>query len=87
MLINLDPGSFEMPNDEVYSVSNNSKGKVFMNGAELECCIYCNVTRGFAVCIKRDLKGKLIVSDGDIIHNLRFGVMTFEPLSMLNDEE
>lgn len=79
-MITLDTTSIEAPHNEVYSVERGSRVKVFINGYELGGCVYCNVNKGVAICVKRDLSGAMMVADGAIVHELVFGVITVKPM-------
>lgn len=80
MLFDLDLSNLHHSDDEVYSAHLNSRVYVFIDGVELKRCIYCNVTKGFAICIKEDMKGNIVVSEGNIIHELRFGSIEVQPM-------
>ena len=78
-MITLDTTSIDSASDEIYSVERGSKVYVFIDGKELKKCVYCNVSKGVAICLKRDLSGnEVVVSDGSIVHELVFGVITVE---------
>ena len=79
-MITLDTTSLDSGTDEIYSVERGSKVKVFLNGDELERCIYCNVSKGVAICLKRDLKGRIVVVNNTPVHELIFGNITVEPI-------
>ena len=78
-MITLDTTSISESADEIYSVDKGSLVKVFINGAELKGCVYVNVTKGVAICLKRDLSGKFVVADGRVVHELVFGEVTVKP--------
>ena len=80
-MITLDTTSLDSGTDEVYSVERGSKVKVFLNGDELKGCVYCNVSKGVAICVKRDLSGLMMVADGCVVHELVFGDVTVKQLS------
>lgn len=80
-MITLDTTSLNDSKDEIYSVERGSKVEVFLNGDELKSCIYCNVSKGVAICLKRDLKGRIVVVNDTPVHELIFGDITVEPLS------
>lgn len=77
-MITLDTTSIHNTTDEIYSVENGSRVKVYVNGSELKGCVYVNVTKGVAICLKRDLSGKFVVADGKVVHELVFGTITVE---------
>lgn len=77
-MITLDATSLDSGTDEIYSVERGSKVKVFLNGDELKHCTYVNVTKGVAICVKRDLNGYMIAAQGDIVYELVFGDFTIE---------
>lgn len=77
-MITLDTTSLDSGADEIYSVERGSKVKVFLNGNELKGCIYCNVSKGVAICVKRDLSGAMMVAQDKIVHELIFGDITVE---------
>lgn len=81
-MITLDTTSIEAPHDEVYSVERGSKVEVFLNGHELKDCFYCNVSKGVAICIKRDLSGQMMVAQDKIVHELVFGVVTVKSMDV-----
>lgn len=83
-MITLDTTSIEAPHDEVYSVERGSRVKVFIDGHELKNCVYCNVSKGVAICVKRDLSGKMMVAQDKIVHELVFGVITVKPMDTDN---
>lgn len=79
-MITLDTTSLNDSKDEIYSVERGSKVKVFLNGDELKGCVYCNVSKGVAICLKRDLKGRIVVVNDTPVHELIFGGITVEPI-------
>ena len=79
-MITLDTTSIDSGTDEIYSVERGSKVKVFLNGDELKGCLYCNVSKGVAICVKRDLRGMMVVAQDNIVHELIFGEITVEPV-------
>lgn len=79
-MITLDTTSLNDSKDEIYSVERGSKVEVFLNGDELKRCIYCNVSKGVAICLKRDLKGRIVVVNDTPVHELIFGDITVEPI-------
>lgn len=83
-MITLDTTSIETPHDEVYSVERGSKVQVFLNGDEIKGCVYCNVSKGIAICVKRDLSGQMMVAQDKIVHELVFGVVTVKPMDVDN---
>ena len=52
-----------------------------MNGNQLERCVYCNITKGVAICIKRDISGRIVVVKGEIVYELVFGDITIEHIN------
>lgn len=78
-MITLDTTSIDSGTDEIYSVERGSKVNVFLNGEELQRVVYCNVTKGVAICHKRDLSGNVVIADMSIVHELLFGELTVEP--------
>nr|WP_313974103.1 hypothetical protein [uncultured Psychrobacter sp.] len=84
-MITLDTTSLDSGTDEIYSVECGSKVKVFLNGDELKGCVYCNVSKGVAICVKRDLSGLMMVADGRVVHELIFGDITVEQVGGSND--
>lgn len=79
-MITLSMVGFDGSSDEIYSVERGSKVKVFLNSDNLKDCIYCNVTRGVAICAKRDLSENTIIGDGCIIYELVFGDFIIESI-------
>lgn len=79
-MITLDTTSLDSGADEIYSVERGSKVKAFLNGDELKGCVYCNVSKGVAICVKRDLSGLMMVADGRVVHELVFGDLTVKPI-------
>ena len=77
-MITLDTTSLDSGADEIYSVERGSKVKVFLNGNELRGCIYCNVSKGVAICVKRDLRGQMMIAQDEIVHELVFGDFNVE---------
>ena len=79
-MITLDITSIDSSDDEIYSVERGSRVYIFLDGKELKNCVYCNVSKGVAICVKRDLSGSTIAiaNDGSIIHELVFGAFTVE---------
>lgn len=80
-MITLDTTSLNDSKDEIYSVERGSKVEVFLNGDELKRCIYCNVSKGVAICLKRDLKGRIVVVNDTPVHELVFGNITVEQIN------
>lgn len=86
-MITLDTTSIDISDDEIYSVERGSKVYVYVDGKELKRCVYCNVSKGVAICLKRDLSGnEVVVSDGCIVHELVFGVITVEEVDKVEAE-
>lgn len=81
-MITLSMAGFDDGGDEIYSVERGSKVKVFLGDELVKSCVYVNVTKGVAICVKRDLTGAMIVADGDIIHELVFGNFTIEKIDI-----
>ena len=79
-MITLDTTSIESGTDEIYSVERGSMVKVFLNGHALKHCRYANVTKGIAICGKRDLSNHIVVYDGTIVHEIVFGDITVKPI-------
>lgn len=77
-MITLDATSLDSGTDEIYSVERGSKVKVFLNGDEIKGCIYCNVSKGAAICVKRDLNGYMMIAQDKIVHELVFGDISVE---------
>lgn len=77
-MITLSMAGFDDGSDEIYSVERGSKVKVFLNGDELKHCIYCNVSKGVAICVKRDLRGQMMIAQDEIVHELVFGDFNVE---------
>lgn len=80
-MITLDTTSIDSGSDEIYSVERGSKIKVFLNGNQLENCVYCNTTKGVAICIKRYISGGIVVVKGEIVYELVFGDITIEHIN------
>lgn len=85
-MITLDTTSLDSGTDEIYSVERGSKVKAFLNGDELKGCVYCNVSKGVAICIKRDLRGQMMIAQDKIVHELIFGDITVEQVGGSDDE-
>ena len=81
-MITLSVAGFDDGGDEIYSVERGSKVKVFLGDELVKSCVYVNVTKGVAICVKRDLSGAMMVADGDIIHELVFGDFVIEKLDI-----
>lgn len=79
-MITLDTTSINSGTDEIYSVERDSRVEVFLNGHGLKNCIYANVTKGIAICGKRDLSNNIVVYDGSIVHEIVFGDITVKPI-------
>ena len=77
-MITLSMAGFDDGSDEIYSVERGSKVKVFLNGDELKYCVYCNVSKGVAICVKRDLRGQMMIAQDEIVHELVFGDFNVE---------
>lgn len=80
-MVTLDTTSLDSGTDEIYSVERGSKVKAFLNGDELKGCVYCNVSKGVAICIKRDLSGLMMIAQDKIVHELIFGDITIEQIN------
>lgn len=85
-MITLDTTSIDSGTDEIYSVERDSRVEVFLNGHNLKYCIYANVTKGIAICGKRDLSNNIVVYDGSIVHELVFGDITVKPIKDKSDD-
>ena len=79
-MIIVDIENFDDNGDDIYSVYRGSRVTAYLDGKELKHCVYCNTTKGFAVCHKRDLSGMVVIADGSVIHELVFGLITVEQL-------
>lgn len=79
-MIMIDITSIDSGTDDIYSVERGSRVEVFLNGDTLKHCIYCNTTKGFAICGKRDISNKMTVYDGSIVYDLVFGDITVKPI-------
>lgn len=79
-MITLDTTSIDSGTDEIYSVERGSRVEVFLNGHSLKHCIYANVTKGAAICHKRDLSGNTVIADMGVVHELIFGDITVKPI-------
>ena len=77
-MITLSMAGFDDGSDEIYSVERGSKVKVFLDGEYVKSCVYCNITRGVAICVKRDLSGTMMVAQDKIVHELVFGDFNVE---------
>lgn len=85
-MITLDTTSIDSGTDEIYSVERGSRVEAFLNGHSLKHCIYANVTKGIAICGKRDLSNNIVVYDGSIVHELVFGDISVKPIEDRSDE-
>ena len=84
-MITLDTTTLSQTDDETYSAWKNDSVKLFINGNKLKRCLYCNVTKGFAIVVKTDLDGKMVVHDNNIVHEILFGDITVEkPITQTN---
>lgn len=79
-MITLDTTSLDSGADEIYSVERGSRVKVFLGDELVRSCVYVNVTKGVAICVKRDLAGAMIVAGGDVVYELVFGNFTIEKI-------
>lgn len=80
-MITVDTASLNDSKDEIYSVQRGSRVLVFIDGKELNRCVYCNVSKGVAICLKRDLKGKIVIAGDTPVHELIFGDITVEQIN------
>lgn len=85
-MITLDTTSIDSGTDEIYSVERGSRVEVFLNGESLNRCIYVNVTKGVAICVKRDLSGSAIIVKDSIVYELVFGCLTVKPIKDKSDD-
>lgn len=53
-------------------VDHNIK-EVLLNGKGNHHVFYCDVNSGFAIVFKKDLDDKLLVVDGELVHDVFFG--------------
>lgn len=84
-MITLDTTTLSQTDDETYSAWKNDHVKLIINGNKIRGCLYCNVTKGFAIVAKTDLDGKAIVYDDTIVHEIIFGDITVEkPITQTN---
>lgn len=79
-MFTIDTASIDGSKDEVYSVDRGSRVKVFLGDKEVKMCAYVNVTKGVAICVKKDIGGTALLFNNSIIHELVFGEFTVEPL-------
>lgn len=85
-MITLDTTSIDSGTDEIYSVERGSEITAFLNGNELKRCVYCNVTKGVAICVKRDLSGSVIIVKDGLVYELVFGDITVKPIKDKSDD-
>lgn len=84
-MITLDTTTLSQNDDETYSAWKNDRVKLLINGNKLDRCLYCNVTKGFAIVLKTDLTGKPVIVDDSLIHEIIFGDITVEkPITQTN---
>ena len=84
-MITLDTTTLSQTDDETYSAWKNDKVKLLINGDKIRGCLYCNVTKGFAIVLKTDLDGVPVVVDDSLIHEIIFGDITVEkPITQTN---
>lgn len=84
-MITLDTTTLSQTDDETYSAWKNDRVKLIINGNKLDCCLYCNVTKGFAIVLKTDLNGKPVIVDDSLVHEIVFGDITVEkPMTQTN---
>lgn len=79
-MITLSMTGFDDGGDEIYSVERGSKVKVFLGDELVKSCVYVNITKGVAICVKRDLRGQMMIAQDKIVHELIFGDITVEPV-------
>lgn len=85
-MITLDTTSIDSGTDEIYSVERGSRVEVLLDGKALGGCVYCNVSKGVAICVKRSLSGKIMVANDTVIHELVFGDFTVKQIKDGSDE-
>ena len=84
-MITLDTTTLSQTDDETYSAWKNDQVKLFINGNKLDRCLYCNVTKGFAIVLKTDLNGTPVIVDDSLVHEIVFGDITVEkPITQTN---
>ena len=77
-MITLDTGTLQsralnVQGCYMVGINDHNVKRVLLNGCDSHHVFYCDVNSGFAVLNKRDLSGKIIVSNGEFIHDVFFG--------------
>lgn len=80
MILTIDTTALDADNSESYAAWRGDNVEVQLDGKPLKDCLYCNVDKGIAICAKRDLFGRVVVVDSDIVHEMRVGAVTVKPI-------
>ncbi|KRU23291.1 hypothetical protein [Psychrobacter piscatorii] len=85
MILTIDTTALDADNSESYAAWRGDNVEVQLDGKPLKDCLYCNVDKGVAICVKRDLSGHVIIVGGDIAHEMRVGEVTVEHIKRGNN--
>lgn len=80
MILTIDTTALDADTSESYAAWRGDNVEVQLDGKPLKDCMYCNVDKGIAICVKRDLSGRIVAVDGDIVHEMRVGTVTVKPV-------
>ena len=80
MILTIDTTALDADSSESYAAWRGDNVEVQLDGKPLKDCMYCNVDKGIAICVKRNLLGHVIIVADDIVHEMRVGAVTVKPV-------
>ena len=80
MILTIDTTALDADSSESYASWRGDKIDIQLDGQPLKDCMYCNVDKGIAICLKRDLSGYVTIAGGDIVYEIRVGTVTVTPI-------
>lgn len=80
MILTIDTTALDADNSESYAAWRGDNVEAQLDGKPLKDCMYCNVDKGIAICVKRNLSGRVIIVADDIVHEMRVGTVTVKPV-------
>ncbi len=54
-------------------INDHNVKEVLLNGTGNQSVFYCDVNLGFALVFKKGLDGRILVADGELVHDVFFG--------------
>lgn len=81
MILTIDTAALDADDSESYAGWRGDFIEAQLNGKTLKDCMYCNVEKGLAICMKRNLLGHVVIIGDDIVYEMRVGTVTVKPIT------